>query len=71
MIKWKKTKSPNSWINKEREIMLKIGKGKSKQQYPYGVSIHSTYIVAGGDKYLKGFYKKSQALKYAKKYMGK
>lgn len=67
---WKKV-GRDRWLNKERAIRLDLEKGETIEQYPYGVSIHSTFLVAGGDKYLKGFYKKRQALIFAKDYMKK
>jgi hypothetical protein len=67
---WNKKTGKDTWINKFRDYQLYIEKGKSKDQYPYGV-ILTTYLhyVAGGTKVLKGFYKKSQALKFAKSWM--
>ena len=65
---WKKV-NVNSWFNKNKEIRLDIERGKNEEEYPFGVSIHSTFIVAGGDKYLEGFDTKLQALKFAKSYM--
>ena len=65
---WKKV-NKNSWLNKGKEIRLDIERAKNEDEYPFGVSIHSTFVVAGGDKYLEGFETKSQALRFAKNYM--
>lgn len=67
---WKKTRK-DTWFNKKRSIRLEINKGKTKEQWPYLISIHSTFIVAGGEKTLKGTKTKAQALKFAKSYMRK
>jgi hypothetical protein len=66
---WEKT-GKNTWLSKLREIRLKIVKGHGKNEYPYGVEIESTYTVAGGRRYLKGFTNKYDAVKFAMKWMG-
>ena len=66
---WIKT-GKDTWVSKAREIRLEITKGHGKNEYPYGVEIESTYIVAGGHRYLKGFTNKRDATKFARKWMG-
>jgi len=65
---WEKVKEDN-WFNKSREVNLTIEKGVGEDVYPFGVFLSSSYIVAGGEKYLKGFNSKPQAIKFVKEYM--
>jgi len=65
---WKKT-GKDTWSNKSREVYLQIEKGEGEDSYNYGVVLNSSYTVAGGSNYLKGFKTKPQALSFARSYM--